>query len=374
MYAVPALRVPFCDLREGESWWGPEIEAALAAAWRSGRYVLGPEVEAFEAEWAGASATEHAVGVGSGTDALALILRAIGVGPGDEVIVPAYTAPATWMAVAWIGGVPVGADVDPLTGLVDPDLAAKQIGSRTKAIVAVHLFGRLAAVADLRAFAAGHGLPVVEDAAHAHAIDDGSGPAGSLADAGAFSFYPTKLLGALGDAGAVVTDDDRLAAAVRRLRSYGWSSWGGDSSAVGTNSRLDELQAAVLRAKLARLGDAQSRLRALAGRYRDALSGLPGLELPQAPPGGEEPPWHQFVVAHPDRARLREELQRRGIGTAVHYDPIPPRLSVFGSSGEFPAAESLARRAVSLPFDPWLTDAQVDAVCEATREALANSD
>jgi dTDP-4-amino-4,6-dideoxygalactose transaminase len=310
--------------------------------------------------------------VGSGTDALSLILRALGIGAGDEVIVPAYTAAATWMAVAWIGARPVGADVDPATGLIDPVGAGAAIGARTKAIVAVHLFGRLARVGDLRDLAEANGLALVEDAAHAHGVDEGSGPAGSFGRAAAFSFYPTKILGAMGDAGAVVTADGDLAESVRRLRSYGWSSWQGDSPTVGVNSRLDEAQAAILRAKLVRLPAALERLRALGGRYRDTLTGTAGLELAPALPGGGEPPWHQFVVTHRARDSLREELGRRGIGTAVHYDPIPPRLGAFAPARSFPAAGALARRALSLPCDPWLSDAQLDAVCGAVLASLAS--
>ncbi len=367
------MRVPFCDLQQASEWWGVEVEHALQRVARSGRYVLGTEVEAFEAEWAAVCGAPHAVGVGNGTDALALILRALGIGAGDEVIVPAYTAAATWMAVAWIGARPVGADVDPATGVIDPLAVAAAIGARTRAIIAVHLFGRLAPAGDLRDLAHAHGLALVEDAAHAHGVDEGAGPAGSFGTAAAFSFYPTKILGAIGDAGAVVTADRGLAESVRRLRAYGWSSWQGDSPAIGSNSRLDEAQAAVLRAKLPRLPATLERLSAIGRRYRKALQGAADLELAPAPAGDHEPPWHQFVVTHPARDLLRTELRRRGIGTAVHYDPIPPSLGAFAPSPSFPAAENLARRALSLPCDPWLSDAQADVVCDAMLASLPSS-
>lgn len=367
------MRVPFCDLGAAHAWRGDATERALIRVARSGRYVLGPEVEAFESEWAEICRAAHAVGVGSGTEALALILRAAGIGPGDEVVVPAYTAPATWMAVAWAGARPVGADVDAHTGLLDPVAAAAACGERTKALVAVHLFGRLAPMCALREVAERHGVLLLEDAAHAHGSDEGGGTAGSLGHAAAFSFYPTKTMGALGDAGAVVTDDAALAEAVRRMRSYGWSSWHGDAPAPGGNTRLDELQAAVLREQAAGLADTRRRLSDFGRRMRRGLAGLDGLGLPQLPEGGSEPAWHQFVVTHERRQALRDELARRGIGTALHYDPLPPRLSAFDAAGEFPRAEGLAARVVSLPFDPWLSDAQIDDVCSAVAGAIGSS-
>lgn len=346
--------VPFCDLTAAHAFHGAATEAALLRVARSGRYVLGPEVEAFEHDFAKCCGAGHAVGVASGTDALALPLRAAGVGPGDEVVVPAYTAAATWMAVASVGATPVGADVDADTGLIDPGAARAACGPRTVAVIAVHLFGRLAPVEELRSLG---GLLSIEDAAHAPGVDEGDGPAGSLGDVAAFSFYPTKTLSGLGDGGAVVTSDAGLAAAVRRLRSYGWSEWQGQADAPGVNSRLDEIQAAVLRARLAGLPAAHARLRKLASLYRDGLASLDQLALPPAPPAGETP-WHQFVMRHPRRDTLRAALAERGIGTAIHYEPIPPALRAFGRAGEFPLAEALAARALSLPFDPWLTDAQ----------------
>ncbi len=366
------ITVAFCDLRAAHVSRARATEAALLRVARSGRYVLGEEVDAFEREFAALSGVGHAVGVGSGTDAIALILRASGVGPGDEVIVPAYTAAATWMAVVMAGATPVGADVDQATGLVDPDRVAAAVGPRTAAIVAVHLFGRLAPIAALRAIADRQRLLLVEDAAHAAGVDEGGGPAGSLADAAAFSFYPTKTLGGLGDGGAVTTGDERLSRTVRELRSYGWSEWQGQAVAPGVNSRLDEVQAAVLRERLAELPRAHVRLRALAAAYRGRLGSVAGLSLPPPDPAGE-PPWHQFVVTHPGRDAVRAGMAHRGVGSAVHYDPIPPLLHPFAGAGPFAAAQRLAARAISLPFDSWLTDDQVAIASEAVAAAASSA-
>lgn len=365
--------VPFCDLRTAHRARAAEIEDALLRVARSGRYVLGVEVAAFEHEFARCCGVEHAVGVGNGTDAIALILRAAGIGAGEEVIVPAYTATATWSAVALAGARPVGADVDPQTGLIVPGAVELAIGERTRAVVAVHLFGRLAPVEQLRVLCERRGLLLIEDAAHAHGVQEDGRRAGALGDAAAFSFYPTKTLGGLGDGGAVVSDDAELAETVRRLRSYGWSEWQGQATSPGCNSRLDEIQAAVLRGRLAQLDTVHARLRALAGLYRDELQGLEELQLPQAPSSGEAP-WHQFVVRHRRRDRLREALAARGVGTAIHYDPVPPRLRAFSDAGRFPDAELLASRALSLPFDSWLTDAQASAVCDALRDSVRSSE
>jgi dTDP-3-amino-3,4,6-trideoxy-alpha-D-glucose transaminase len=369
------LRVPFCDLAAAHAARGEATEAALLRVARSGRYVLGAEVEGFEREFAALCGVPHAVGVGSGTDALALILRAAGVGGGDEVIVPAYTAAATWMAVAMVGALPVGADVDPVSGLIDPPAAEAAVGPRSAAIIAVHLFGRIAPADPLIDLARRHGLLLIEDAAHAAGVREGAALAGSLADAAAFSFYPTKTLGGLGDGGAVLTGKGDLADAVRRLRSYGWSEWQGQAPDPGVNSRLDEIQAAVLRERLAELPRAHERLRWLAAAYRERLAGCPGLGLPPPAAGKEEPPWHQFVLRHEHRDRLRAALADHGVGTAVHYDPIPPALDAFGADhAQFPHASRLAARAVSLPFDPWLTDAQAAVVCEAVLSTIGSSE
>ena len=331
---------------------------------RSGRYILGEQVAGFEQEWAAYCGAADAVGVASGTDAIAIALRASGIGAGAEVIVPAYTAAATWTAVASTGAVPVGVDVDAASGLIDADAARAAVGPRTAAVIAVHLFGRLAPMRALRQVADEAGLLLIEDAAHAHGAREGDVRVGTLGDVAAFSFYPTKLLGALGDAGAITTGDPALAARARLLRSYGQGSPPGDAAVSGLSSRLDELQAAVLRVRLRGLDAALARLRALAGRYRELLAGAPGLQLP-TPPDAGEPAWHQFTATHPQRDRLRSELAARGVGTAVHYAPLPSQLSAFGAAGEFPRAEDLSRRIVSLPFDAWLSDEQAYEICSS---------
>jgi dTDP-3-amino-3,4,6-trideoxy-alpha-D-glucose transaminase len=365
--------VPFCDLRAAHRERAEATEAALLRVARSGRYVLGPELEQFENEFARCCQVEHVVGVGSGTAALALLLRAAGIGRGDEVVVPAYTAAATWMAVALTGARPIGADVDPDTGAIDPQAAAAAVSSRTAGVIGVHLFGRLAPIALLRALTDRHGLLLIEDAAHAPGVDEGHGPAGSLADAAAFSFYPTKTLGALGDGGAVATDSEEIARSVRRLRSYGWSEWQGQAATVGGNSRLDEIQAAVLRGRLAQLPNDHTRLRALAECYRRGLEGLGTIAVPALTPSGEAP-WHQFVIGHEDRDGLREHLAARGIGTAIHYQPLPPALEAFAAGEHFAAAERLAGRALSLPFDPWVSRGQAEIVCAAVAARSGSSE
>jgi dTDP-3-amino-3,6-dideoxy-alpha-D-glucopyranose transaminase len=369
----PPEQVPFCDLRAGFRQRAGLVEEALLRVARSGRYVLGPELDAFERDFAALCGGGEIAGVGSGTDALALIFRAAGIGRGEDVLVPAYTAAATWMAVAAAGATPVGVDVVPATGLIDPAAARAAVGPGTSALVAVHLFGRLAPMAELRRLSARHGLLLVEDAAHAAGVAEAGARAGTLGDAAAFSFYPTKPLAGLGDGGAVATGDRELAATVRRLRSYGWSEWKGRAPTPGFNSRLDEIHAAVLRAQLPGLPLIHERLRALAARYRGSLAGVSGLTLPSTPPEGEVP-WHQFVVTHAARDRLAGELARRGIGTAIHYDPIPPSLEAFAPAPAFPAAQALAAQALSLPFDPWLTDAQTSAVGAAVAAAIGNRD
>jgi dTDP-3-amino-3,4,6-trideoxy-alpha-D-glucose transaminase len=331
---------------------------------RSGRYILGEQVAALEEEWAAYCGATDAVGVASGTDAIAIALRASGIGVGAEVIVPAYTAAATWTAVASTGAVPVGVDVDPASGLIDADAVGAAVGPRTAAVIAVHLFGRLAPMRELRQIAEERKLLLIEDAAHAHGGREDDVRVGALGDVAAFSFYPTKLLGALGDAGAITTDDPALAERARLLRSYGQGSPPGDAAVSGLSSRLDELQAGVLRVRLRSLDAALARLRVLAGRYRELLADAPELGLP-TPPDAGEPAWHQFTVTHPQRDRLRSELAACGIGTAVHYAPLPSQLSAFAGDSGYPRAEELSRQIVSLPFDAWLSDEQAYEVCSS---------
>lgn len=359
-------RVPFLDLEAGYRELRAEIDAAVGRVLGSGRYVLGEEVEAFEREWAAACGTRFAVGVNSGLDALTLALRALGIGMGDEVLVPAHTFIATWLAVTATGAKPVPAEPDPQTGNLDPVHAAERIGPRTRAIVAVHLYGQPMDVEPLRRF----GLPIVEDAAQAHLGRVGDRTAGSLGDIAAFSFYPGKNLGAYGDGGAVTTDDAALADEVRRLRNYG-STEKYRHDEQGVNSRLDPIQAAVLRVKLARLPEWNRRRHALAVRYWNGLMGTPELQLPRVAPGAE-PVWHLFVVRHPRRDELAAHLRERGIETLIHY-PEPPHLSGayanagIRGSGDLPITEAWARECLSLPIGPHTSAEQADAVIAAVK-------
>ena len=366
------MTVPFLDLRAAVGECEPELTAALERVRRSGRFVLGPEVAAFELEFADVCGTAHCVAVASGLDALGLTLRAWGVGPGDEVVVPAYTAPATWMAVVSAGARPVGVEVDPRTRDLDASRVPQAITARTRAIVPVHLFGMPADMEAIASVAAEHGLPVLEDAAHAHGARHRGRPAGSLAAAGAFSFYPTKNLGALGDGGAVTTDDAELAERLRELRGAGGREPGDESRLEGLSSRLDEIQAAVLRVKLRRLEAWNRRRGQIAERYLTGLADVHGIDVPSVPDFATAV-WHLFVIAADDRDRLRERLGERGVATRVHYDPPPHLTPTFRRAGykpgDFPVAEELAARALSLPLHPHLDIAQVEEVIRGVRSA-----
>jgi dTDP-4-amino-4,6-dideoxygalactose transaminase len=346
-----------------------ELISAFASVLDGGRYILGEQVEAFEREWAAYCQTGHAVGLSSGTDALALALRAIGVIPGDEVLVPAMTAVATWMAVSQIGAVPIGVDIERRRNGMDPALARAATTPRTRAIVAVHLFGQPADVDGLREVALDAGVPLVEDAAQAHGASEGGASVGSLGSIAAFSFYPTKNLGAIGDAGAITTQDPVLAERVRALREYGWRTRA-DAEIKGINARIDELQAALLRVMLPRLKDSTSRRRTIARAYLEGLAGIEELELPCAASSAEHV-WHLFVVRHPRRAALAEALGNAGIRTGVHYETLPALNSAFAADGwrkgMFPVSEHHAATALSLPMHPGLDDSEVDLVIEAMR-------
>jgi dTDP-4-amino-4,6-dideoxygalactose transaminase len=350
-----------------------ELIAAFERVLDGGRYILGEEVAAFEREWAERCETEHAVGLSSGTDALALALRAVGVGPNDEVLVPAMTAVASWMAVRQIGAVPVGVDIEPLRNGMDPDLARAAISPRTRAIVAVHLFGQPADVDALLDLADEAKIPLVEDAAQAHGARLGAKAVGSLGSIAAFSFYPTKNLGAIGDAGAVSTGDPMLADRVRALREYGWRTRS-DAQFDGVNARLDELQAALLRVMLKGLQARTRRRASIAAAYLRGLTDIPQLQLPSTV-AASEPVWHQFVVLHPRRGALAQGLASAGIGSAVHYQPPPPLNSAFDpdgqAAGKFPVAERHARSALSLPMHPALSDSQTEFVIDTVRTLAA---
>jgi dTDP-4-amino-4,6-dideoxygalactose transaminase len=346
------LSAPWCELRD-------ELDAAWRRVMDSGWYILGNEVAAFEEEFAAYCGVRHCIGVGNGLDALHLILRGYGIGPGDEVIVPSNTYIATWLAVTYAGATPVPVEPDEATCNLDPARIEAALTPRTRAILPVHLFGQPADMDAIRAVAGRHGLKVVEDAAQAHGARYGGRRCGSLGDAAGFSFYPGKNLGAIGDGGAITTDDDDLAARLRMLRNYG-SSKKYVNEIAGFNSRLDELQAALLRVKLSRLDQWNDRRRAVAFTYLEALAGS-GLVLPTVP-GWAEPVWHLFVVRSPERDAVTAKLDRNGIGWLIHY-PIPPHLQgayryLGHGEGSFPLSERLARESLSLPIGPHLTPEQ----------------
>jgi dTDP-3-amino-3,4,6-trideoxy-alpha-D-glucose transaminase len=353
--------IPFLDLRPAAD--SADLRAAIDRVVGRGWFVLGPEVEAFEAEFAEASGVRHAVGVGSGTDALTLLLRAADIGPGDEVIVPALTAAFTGLAVLAAGARPVFADVDPERLTIDPGACAAAVTPRTRAIMPVHLYGQPADLASILAVAQRHALAVIEDCCQSHLATCADLPVGTQAFGGAFSFYPTKNLGALGDGGAVITNDRAIADRVRRLRNGGQASRY-DHVEAGMNSRLDEIQAAVLRARLPRLAQWTADRRALARAYRDRLP--PWLEpVPERDAGHV---YHLFPVRSPRRDALQEHLRAAKIETLIHY-PVPlPGLPAFASLSarealpECPAAASAAAELLSLPLNPRLTGADIARV------------
>jgi dTDP-4-amino-4,6-dideoxygalactose transaminase len=366
MTAHSAAKVPFLDLAAAHAEIAGEVESAVLAVLRSGWYILGPEVEAFEAEWAERLGVRHCIGVGNGLDGLRLSLQALGIGAGDEVIVPAHTYIATWFAVSSAGATPVPVDVDGATYLIDCAAVEAAITPRTRAIMPVHLYGQTAAMGPLLDIARRHDLAVVEDAAQAQgALLDGV-PAGAQGDCAAWSFYPVKNLGAAGDAGAVTTNDDGLARRLRVARNQG-SLTRSVHETIGSNSRLDELQAAVLRVKLRHLDRWNQQRRSIADRYLTSLAGS-GLGLPAVAPGAFHV-WHQFVVRHPHRDSLRTALSTAGIETLIHYE-TPPHLQAAYSdlalaAGSLPTTERLAREILSLPIDPVMGPAAQWAVIDA---------
>ena len=342
----------------------------------SGRFVLGGEGAAFEAEFAQAVGVRHAVGVGSGTDAIELALRGLGVGPGDEVVTQANTCVPTVAAIERAGATPVLCDVDAETATIDPVSLEHALTSRTRAVVPVHLYGQVGDLEQVLAVCSERGLQVVEDCAQAHGATLGGRVAGSMGAAGAFSFYPTKNLGALGDGGAIVTDDDALAERLRLLRQYGQTDRY-HHVAHGVNSRLDEVQAAILRVKLTQLEAGNARRNEIASRYDAALAGAPVRPLKRL--ADRRHAFHLYVVVAPDRPMFQAALEERGIATLVHY-PRPVHghapYSALGNAGvSLAVSESFAGGVVSLPLYPELTEAEVEhvvGVLGAPRAILAD--
>lgn len=358
------MMVSFVDLKGSYLELKEELDAAYRLVMESGWFVLGKQLSAFEKEFADYCGAGHCIGVGNGLEALHLILLALKVGPGDEVIVPANTYIATWLAVSYTGATPIPVEPDEKTHNLDPSRIEDAITSRTKAILPVHLYGQPADMDPIMALARKCGLAIVEDAAQAHGARYKGKRAGSLADAAGFSFYPSKNLGALGDGGAVVTNDEALAERVRVLRNYG-SRVKYYNEIKGFNSRLDELQAAVLRVKLRHLDDWNERRKQVAQFYLQALEGVADLVLPHVPDWAD-PVWHLFVVRHKERDRLQQHLKSSAIDALIHY-PCPPHLQTAYSElgytpGAFPRTERIAEEVLSLPIFPALTEPQAKHV------------
>ena len=348
-------KVPFLDLRASYLELKTEIDEAVTRVLDSGWYVLGPEVEAFENEFATYCQTNHSIGVANGLDALTLALRAMDVGPGDEVIVPSNTYIATWLAVSQCGATPVPVEPDNRTYNIDPASIAAAITSRTKVILPVHLYGQPADLEPILAIARKHGLRVLEDGAQAHGARYKGQRIGGHGDAVAWSFYPGKNLGAIGDGGAVTTNDPVIAERIRMLRNYG-SNIKYVNEVKGFNSRLDPIQAAILRVKLKYLDAWNDRRRGIAQHFQDTLMGS-SLVLPHVPEWAE-PVWHLFVVRHLQRDELAARLNDMGIGTLIHY-PIPPHKQAAYAElnfplESFPKAAKMAKEVLSLPIGPHL--------------------
>ena len=359
--------IPFNQLKPLHDLLADEINAALLRAADSGWYILGPEVEAFEREFAAYHGVSHAVGVATGTDAIELALQAGGIGAGDEVITVAHTALATVAAIEATGAVPILVDIDPETFTLCPDAARAAITQRTRAIVAVHLYGGAADLDSLLTLAQAHNLLLIEDCAQAHGALHKERKVGTIGQLGAFSFYPTKNIGAYGDGGAVITNDDALAEKLRKLRNYGQVSRYRHQSR-GTNSRLDELQAAILRVKLAHLDELNERRRAIAAIYDANLSGV----YKPVQCDDRQHVYHLYVIRAARRDQLMRGLGERGIGTLIHY-PIPAHLQESHrdlglGEGSLPETERAAREILSLPLYIGLSDDDALRVCEAIND------
>jgi dTDP-4-amino-4,6-dideoxygalactose transaminase len=364
--------VPLVDLQAAHVEVADEISRGFRRVLADGAFIKGPDVTAFEQEFAAVCGAEHAVGVANGTDAVELALRAAGVPPEAEVVLPANTFVATAEAVVRAGARPVFADVDPDHLLLDPASVAKVITPATAAVVPVHLYGQLAPMKGLAGAAREQGIAIVEDAAQSHGATQGGSPVGTFGLAAAISFYPGKNLGAYGDAGAVLTNSTAVARKVRLLGDHG-SERKYVHAELGFNSRMDSLQAVVLRSKLRRLADWNERRRQAAARYDELLAGLDGVTLPRTAPENVHV-WHLYVVQVPDRDHVLEVLLELGIQAGIHY-PVPihlqPAFRRYGyGPGDFPVAEAAAARIMSLPLYPHITPIQQQAVVDALRQAL----
>lgn len=361
-------QVPFFDLGTLARDEAAEIHERVQLVLDSGQFIGGSLVEQFEQDFARYIGVNHVVGVGNGLDALRLALEAHDIGPGDEVIVPAFTYYATWLAVMQTGATPVPVDVDHATANLDAELVEAAITEQTKAILAVHLYGQSANLPQLAETARSHSLLLIEDAAQSHGAESPAGMSGSVGHAAGFSFYPTKNLGALGDAGAVATNSAKVASRVRSRRSYGQGATKYDHIDTGWNSRLDPMQAAILSLHLQKLPEWTRRRREIAAAYRDSLSDHHTASV-VGPTDVDASVWHHFILRTPDRHRLREFLANLGVATDVHYPyfitSVPPAAAALRPSSrdaEYPVARQISEQVLSLPIGPWMTDLQVEAV------------
>ncbi len=363
--------IPMVDLKAQHAELREEINAGIQEVMESSQFLFGPRTTAFEREVADYLGTHHAVACASGTDALTLSLRALGIGEGDEVITTAFTFFASAESICLAGARPVFVDIDPDTYNIDPHKVEQAINPATRAILPVHLYGQPAAMDELKAIASRHRLHVIEDCAQSFGALYRGQPTGSLGDAGCFSFFPSKNLGAYGDGGLISTNDDRIAEQLRVLCNHG-STERYHHAAIGYNSRLDEMQAVVLRAKLPHIDRYNAARRHWASRYSSAFGDIPDITVPANTPAGTHV-YHQYTLLVPDRAQVAEALKARGIASAIHY-PIPlHRQAVFAEGCadlSLPNAERVAQQCLSLPMHPELTDEQVDQVITAVREAL----
>ncbi len=361
------MKIPFLDLNSMHSKITGQLDAAYERVIRSGSFVMGAELEAFEVEFAEYCEVKYCVGVGNGLEAIHLLLKAFGIGPGDEVIVPSNTFIATWLAVSQCGAIPVPVEPNPNTHNIDPLLIATAITGRTRAIIPVHLYGQPADMDSICEIATKHDLVVIEDAAQAQGARYKARRVGSLGHAASTSFYPGKNLGALGDGGAVLTSDSAIAAKVKKLRNYG-STIKYQHEIAGYNSRLDEMQAAFLRVKLDVLDEWNDQRRDVARQYSKALLGT-DIALPFVPDYAD-PVWHLYVIQTNRRDELRKFLEKRGVSTVIHY-PIPPhRQECYAQFQNYylPIADSLAKKVLSMPISPLTSSQEIEFIANSVQE------
>lgn len=364
------MKIPFLDLKLIYNDLQHEFDNAYKRVMESGWYLNGPELESFESSFAEYCQANHCVGVSNGLDALRLILQAYDIGAGDEVIVPAHTFIATWLSVSHTNATPVAVDVNPNTFNINPILIENAITNRTKAIIAVHLYGQPAEIDAIKKISKKYNLKLIEDAAQAHGATYNNSTVGSLGDAAAFSFYPGKNLGAFGDAGAVTTNDKNLSDKIKLLQNYG-SKEKYVHEKLGWNCRMDELQAAFLNVKLSMLNEWNTKRRTIASKYDEHLSYSPELITPQPCTGHV---WHLYVIRHQARNKLQERLKKKGIETLIHY-PIPPYecepyLHLYRDRGEYKISDDISKTCLSLPIHPYMTKNNVDHVINTISEFI----